>query len=62
MKLDAFDNIQYLGFDLPKRKLTVYHNGEVIKIQQAIQELQLNDRLESTIEEDAPLSENASFE
>jgi Co/Zn/Cd efflux system component len=54
MKLEAYSEVKQLSFDIPNRKLDVYHTEGVEKIHQAISELKLNDRLENT-EEDAEL-------
>lgn len=41
MKLENFNEIRNLDFDLNNRKLTVFHNGEVIDIEKALNELNL---------------------
>jgi len=51
MKLEPYNEVKQLSFDIPKRKLEVYHTDEVENIHQAISDLKLNDRLESTEEE-----------
>jgi Co/Zn/Cd efflux system component len=48
MKLEPYKEVKQLSFDIPNRKLEVYHTGEVDNIHQAISELKLNDRLENT--------------
>ncbi|WP_312751842.1 cation transporter [Psychrobacter sanguinis] len=48
MKLDGNSDIEYLEFDIPNRKLTVFHHGNVENIQQAIHDLNLGDTLLST--------------
>ena len=50
MKLEPFSDIKQLDFDLPNRKLVVYHLGEIHPIQRAIHQLNLNDQLLETIE------------
>ena len=50
MKLEPFSDIKQLDFDLPNRKLVVYHQGEIQPIQRAIHQLNLNDHLLETIE------------
>ncbi|MCI4669907.1 MAG: cation transporter [Bacteroidia bacterium] len=50
MKLEPFSDIKQLDFDLPNRKLVVYHLGEIHPIQRAIHQLNLNDHLLETIE------------
>ena len=41
MKLDGISSINYLDFDIPNRKLTVFHNGQVEQIEKSIKELNL---------------------
>ena len=61
MKLEPYKEVKQLSFDIPNRKLEVYHTGEVEKIHQALSELKLNDRLESTEDEvDLPLAADES--
>ena len=48
MKLDGNSDIEYLEFDIPNRKLTVFHHGDVENIQHAIHDLNLGDTLLST--------------
>lgn len=43
MKLSDVEGIGWLEFDLPNRKLEVYHSGSLDQIATAIRELQLND-------------------
>lgn len=50
MKLEPFSDIKQLDFDLPNRKLIVYHQGDIQPIQSAIHQLSLNDRLLETVE------------
>ena len=45
MKLNSLDNIRYLEFDIPNRKLTIYHNGQVEQILGALESLNLNTKL-----------------
>lgn len=56
MKLESSAQVKHLAFDIPSRKLEVYHTGEVKKVHQAISELRLNDRLEDTTEAELPLT------
>lgn len=60
MKLEGFDSIKQLSFDIPNRKLEVYHTDEIDKIHQAIGELQLKERLENTVGSEMPLSTDDS--
>ncbi len=41
MKLDEISSIANLDFDIPNRKLTVFHNGEIYQIEKSINELNL---------------------
>ena len=41
MKLDGISSIRNLEFNIPNRKLTVYHLGEIDQIEKSIQELNL---------------------
>ena len=41
MKLDGISSIKNLEFDIPNRKLTVYHSGQIDKIEKSILELNL---------------------
>lgn len=60
MKLESFSNIKHLEFDIPSRKLGVYHTGEIDQIHQAISELKLNDKLKTTEDAVMPLTSNDS--
>lgn len=55
MKLGSFSLVKHLEFDIPSRKLEVFHMGEVKLIQQAISELNLNDQLQGTSEAELPI-------
>ncbi len=44
MKLDGFTSIAYLEFDIPNRKLTVFHSGEIDQIEKSVLELNLGGR------------------
>jgi Co/Zn/Cd efflux system component len=41
MQLDGISSIAKLNFDIPNRKLTVFHTGEIEKIEQSILDLNL---------------------
>lgn len=45
MKLDSYAQIKKLDFDIPNRKLTIFHNGNLKEIQAAIADLKFNDEL-----------------
>ncbi|PKH52880.1 cation transporter [Tenacibaculum sp. Bg11-29] len=44
MKLDGISSIANLEFDIPNRKLIIFHRGEINKIEKAIFELKLGGR------------------
>jgi Co/Zn/Cd efflux system component len=48
MKLEPFLNIKNLSFDIQNRKLTIFHEGQLQPIEQAINELNLNEKLISS--------------
>lgn len=48
MKLQNFDTIKSLEFDIPSRKLNVYHSGDPEPIKSALETLKLNTTLIST--------------
>ncbi|HSZ72632.1 MAG TPA: cation diffusion facilitator family transporter [Cytophagaceae bacterium] len=48
MKLDDMKEIKQLVFDIPNRKLTVFHNQHLMQISQSIDELNFNSSLIST--------------
>ncbi|MCK0160413.1 cation transporter [Allomuricauda sp. F6463D] len=52
MKLDGISSIANLNFDIPNRKLTVFHNGEIQQIEQSIYELNLGGKKVSTEDTD----------
>lgn len=60
MKLESFDQVKYMEFDIPKRKLEVFHQDNVKEIHEAISELNLNDHLEETVETELPNMSNDS--
>ena len=62
MKLQVFEKVKHLDFDLPNRKLVVYHQGEIHPIHRAIHQLNLNDRLLETIETEEVLSRKETHE
>ena len=41
MKLDGISSIKNLDFDIPNRKLTVFHSGEIDQIEKSVLELKL---------------------
>lgn len=61
MKLESYDEVKQLLFDIPNRKLEVYHTEEVDEIHHAISELKLSDRLIGSEDDiELPLASNDS--
>ncbi|MFT5723198.1 MAG: Co/Zn/Cd efflux system component [Bacteroidia bacterium] len=61
MKLDEISSIANLDFDIPNRKLTVFHKGEIDQIEKAIVELNLGGNKISTEPTDqSEFKENAN--
>ena len=52
MKLDEISSIVHLDFDIPNRKLTVFHNGETEQIEKSVIELHLGGKKISTEQPD----------
>jgi len=52
MKLDGISGVVNLNFDIPKRKLTVFHNDEADQIEKSIIELSLGGKKISTEQTD----------
>ena len=49
MKLSEISDVSNLNFELDKRKLTVYHTGNLEEIKKGIAELKLGDKLTSSV-------------
>ena len=61
MKLDEISSIVHLDFDIPNRKLTVFHNGETEQIEKSVIELHLGGKKISTEQTDrADFKENTN--
>lgn len=61
MKLDGIPGIANLDFDIPNRKLTVFHTGEIDQIEKLVLELNLGGKKISTEQTDqTKFIENAS--
>lgn len=61
MKLDGISSIANLDFDIPNRKLTVFHSGQVDQIEKSILELNLGGKKMSTEQTDqTEFKENAN--
>ena len=52
MKLDGISNIANLDFDIPNRKLTIFHSGEIHQIEKFVLELNLGAKKISTEQTD----------
>lgn len=52
MKLDEISSIKNLEFDIPNRKLTVFHEGEIQSIEYALDGLKLGSKKIKTEETD----------
>lgn len=48
MKLDEFSSIANLDFDIPNRKMTVFHEGQIDQIEKSLLELNLGGKKVST--------------
>lgn len=61
MKLDEISSIENLDFDIPNRKLTVFHSGEFEQIEKSVIELNLGGKKISTVQtEQTDFKENAN--
>ena len=61
MKLDGISSIANLSFDIPNRKLTVFHSGEMDRIEKSVIELNLGGKKISTEQTDqTKFKENAN--
>ena len=59
MKLDGISSIKNLDFDIPNRKLTVYHDGQTDTIEQSVIALNLGGKKVVTEKtEEVEFSEN----
>jgi Co/Zn/Cd efflux system component len=52
MKLDGISSIANLDFDIPNRKLTIFHSGEIDQIEKSVIELNLGGKKISTEQTD----------
>ncbi|MCK4561633.1 MAG: cation transporter [Flavobacteriaceae bacterium] len=61
MKLDGILSIKNLDFDIPNRKLTVFHNGQIQQIEKSIIELNLGgQKLQTELTDQTEFSENSN--
>lgn len=58
MKLESYNQIKHLDFDIPNRKLEVFHSGKIDEIHSAISKLKFNEKLLKTEEVEMPVLEN----
>lgn len=58
MKLESYNQIKYLDFDIPNRKLEVYHSDSVEEIHSAISELKFREKFLKTEEAETPAIED----
>jgi len=62
MKLEGISSIAHLDFDIPNRKLTVFHSGEIDQIEKSVIELNLGGKKLSTQQTDkTKFKENANL-
>ena len=62
MKLEHLSQVKYLEFDIPSRKLDVFHQDEVRPVHEAISQLNLNDQLKETTETELPVGADDSLQ
>ena len=60
MKLETYTQVKYLDFDIPNRKLEVYHLEAIEEIRSSIAELKFNETLQGTEEAEPPVMEDQS--
>ena len=60
MKLESYAQVKHLDFDIPNRKLEVYHVNGIEDIQTSIASLNLGDSFQGTEEADPPVIEDQS--
>ncbi len=58
MKLESYNQIKYLEFNIPNRKLEVYHSGAIDEIHSSISELKFSEKLLKTEEAEIPVVED----
>lgn len=60
MKLGGLEQVKHLDFDIPNRKLEVYHLDGIEEIQISVASLKLGDSFEGTTESEPPVVEDQS--
>ena len=58
MKLESYEQIKYLDFDIPNRKLEVYHYEGIEDIHSSISELKLGDKFIRSEKAEVPVGED----
>ncbi len=58
MKLESYEQIKYLDFDIPNRKLEVYHQEGIEDIHSSISELKLGDKFIRSEKAEVPVGED----
>jgi len=58
MKLESYEQIKYLDFDIPNRKLEVYHREGIEDIHSSISELKLGDKFIRSEKAEIPVGED----
>ncbi|SFF66723.1 cation diffusion facilitator family transporter [Salegentibacter agarivorans] len=58
MKLESYEQIKYLDFDIPNRKLEVYHREGIEAIHSSLSELKLGDKFIGSEQAEVPVGEN----
>lgn len=58
MKLEGFPQVEHLDFDIPQRKLQVYHQGGIEEISSALGTLKLGEQLLETEQAQMPVAED----
>jgi Co/Zn/Cd efflux system component len=62
VKLDGISSVKSLEFDIPNRKLTVFHDGPIDEVEKSIHELDLGARKVATEETDQTVFEKDSIQ
>lgn len=55
LKMESCHQVKYLDFDIPNRKLEVYHLNETQEIEHVLGELKLGEKLQGTVEAEMPV-------
>jgi len=60
MKMESYSQVKHLDFDIPNRKLEVYHLNETEEITSALNALKLGEKLQGTEEAELPVHKDES--